>query len=338
LECTRIRELISEYIDDTLDAEVRAAVEEHISACKGCKEELAKVSVLVDQLGSLEPVQAPGDLLEKIHERIDPGYGFHRIVRKLFMPFRIKIPLELAGAAIVAILVVTVFLSIQQTEDRIAKIPKVSTYQRDVLTPPVDHLEKGLKQKAKMPAPVFQKSQEMRSGIKDVMVARKSLEAPMKSAVSEEFEPSPAVSEKPKAGESVRAREPIELVLVLKKEVIARTHTSDMALKSELRDELDTSAEEEVRTPIPSSEREVVSRQGERVKHLIGLVKGKVLAVKYDRQTGRLHYIHAEIPANRYESFTERLSRLGTLRTTPPELSEKARETVHIRINFKSSE
>jgi hypothetical protein len=254
------------------------------------------------------------------------------------MPFRIKIPLELAGAAIVAILVVTVFLSIQQTEDKIAKIPKVSTYERDVLTPPVDHLEKGLKQKAKMPAPVLEESQEMRSGIKDVMVARKSMEAPMKSAVSEEFEPSPAVSEKPKAGESVRAREPIELVLVLKKEVIARTHISDMALKSELRDELDTSAEEEVRTPIPSSEREVVSRQGERVKHLIGLVKGRVLAVKYDRQTGRLHYIHAEIPVNRYGSFTEGLSRLGTLRTTPPALSEKDRETVHIRINLKSSE
>jgi hypothetical protein len=414
LECTRVRELISEYIDETLDAEVRAAVEEHVSACMGCKEELTKVSALVDELGSLGPVKAPGDLLEKIHERMDLGYGFHRIVRKLFVPFRIKIPLEFAGAVVVAILVVAVFLNIQQTEEKIAKIPTVSTQERDVLKPPVDHLEQALKQEAKMAAPVLEesppaapgkarvpalkqdaklaapvleKSLEMRSGLQDVMVARKpmetpmksavqkeyepppaapdkarvqvlkqktkmaatlfqkdleersrieegwvaqkSLEAPIKSAVTEEFEPPPAVSEKPKAGVSVRAREPIELVLVLKKEPIARTPQYQIELKSKILDVPDTSVEEE---------KEVVSRPWENVIHLIVLAKGRVLAVKYDRQTGRLRSIHAEIPATRYESFTEGLRRWGTLRTTPPALSKKDRETVHIRINLESSE
>jgi hypothetical protein len=387
LECTRVRELISEYIDETLDAEVRAAVEEHVSACMGCKEELTKVSALVDELGSLGPVKAPGDLLEKIHERMDLGYGFHRIVRKLFVPFRIKIPLEFAGAVVVAILVVAVFLNIQQTEEKIAKIPTVSTQERDVLKPPVDHLEQALKQEAKMAAPVLEKSLEMRSGLQDVMVARKpmetpmksavkeeykpspsasgkarvrvsrleakmaapvleeseemrsgidemlvvqkSLEAPMKSDVTEEFEPPPAVSEKPKAGVSVRAREPIELVLVLKKEPIARTPQYQIELKSKILDVPDTSVEEE---------KEVVSRPWENVIHLIVLAKGRVLAVKYDRQTGRLRSIHAEIPATRYESFTEGLRRWGTLRTTPPDLSKKDRETVHIRINLESSE
>jgi hypothetical protein len=413
LECTRVRELISEYIDDTLDAEARAAVEEHVSACMGCKEELTSLSALVDELGSLGPVKAPGDLLEKIHERLDLGYGFHRIVRKLFVPFRIKIPLEFAGAVVVAILVVAVFLNIQQTEEKIAKIPKITTQERSALKPPVDHLEPALKQdaklaapgktrvpvlkqEAKVAAPVLERSQEMRSGLEDVMVARKPLEMPMKSAVQkkyvappaapekarvpvlkqeakvaapvleksqemrsrieeggvaqksmeaemksavpEEIEPSPAVSEKRKAGESVRAREPIELALVLKKELIAGTPQYQIELKSKILDAPDTSAEEEVRTPIPHTERELMFMLGERVILLIGWVKGKVLAVKYDRQTGRLRSIHAEIPAARYESFTEGLKRWGTLRTTPPDISEKDRETVHIRINLESSE
>jgi cell division protein FtsN len=331
----------------------------------GCKEELTQVSALVDELGSLGPVKAPGDLLEKIHERMDLGYGFHRIVRKLFVPFRIKIPLEFAGAVVVAILVVAVFLNIQQTEEKIAKIPKISTQETGALKPPVDHLEPvmkqeakmaapvleesppaapgkarvpALKQKAKMPATLFQKNLEERSRIEEGWVAQKSMEAQMKSAVPEEIEPSPAVSKKRKAGESGPAHEPIELALVLKKELIAGTPLYQMELKSELRDVPDTSAEEEVRTPIPYSERELVSMLGERVKLLIGWAKGKVLAVKYERQTGRLHSIHAEIPAARYESFTEGLRRLGTLRTTPPALSEKDRETIHIRINLESSE
>jgi hypothetical protein len=396
LECTRVRELISEYIDETLDAEVRAAVEEHVSACMGCKEELTKVSALVDELGSLGPVKAPGDLLEKIHERMDLGYGFHRIVRKLFVPFRIKIPLEFAGAVVVAILVVAVFLNIQQTEEKIAKIPTVSTQERDVLKPPVDHLEQALKQEAKMAAPVLEKSLEMRSGLQDVMVARKPMETPMKSAVKEEYKPSPsasgkarvrvsrleakmaapvleeseemrsgidemlvvqkspevpmkaavtkvvepppAVSEKPKAGESVRARKPIELVLVIKRELIDKTPRSHMAMQLEIRKQIDVPDEEEVRTPPPSSHEEAATRQAESLIHLIRLANGKVLDVKYDRQTGRFYYFHVEIHTDQYESFTQGLDRLGTLRTTPPDLTEKDRETVHIRINLESPE
>ena len=454
MECTRVRELISEYIDETLDAEVRAAVEEHVSACMGCKEELTKVSALVDELGSLGPVKAPGDLLEKIHERMDLGYGFHRIVRKLFVPFRIKIPLEFAGAVVVAILVVAVFLNIQQTEEEIAKIPTVSTQERDVLKPPVDHLEQALKQEAKMAAPVLEKSLEMRSGLQDVMVARKPMETPMKSAVEKEYEPPsvahdkarvpvrkrethltapvlgksheiqsriedvgldrksmetpmksavkeeykpspsapgkarvrvsrleakmaapvleeseemrsgidemlvvqkspevpmkpavtkvveppPAVSEKPKAGESVRARKPIELVLVIKRELIDKTPRSHMAMQLEIRKQIDVPDEEEVRTPPPSSHEEAATRQAESLIHLIRLANGKVLDVKYDRQTGRFYYFHVEIHTDQYESFTQGLDRLGTLRTTPPDLTEKDRETVHIRINLESPE
>ena len=129
MECARIKELLSEYIDGTLDAQARAVVENHVATCKSCKEELASLSALVEELGSLEPVKAPEDFLEKIHERMESRFGFDRIVRKLFMPFGIKIPLELAAAATIAILVISV-LSIQQTEKQIVQIPKVSTSER----------------------------------------------------------------------------------------------------------------------------------------------------------------------------------------------------------------
>jgi hypothetical protein len=390
LECTRVRELISEYIDDTLDAGVRVAVEEHISTCsKGCKEELAEVSSLVAQLGSLEPVKPPADLLEKVHEGIDLGYGFQRIFRKLFVPFRIKIPLELAGAAIVAILVVAVFLNIQQTEEETPRIPRVTMRKKAALKPPVEQLEKGLKQEAQMPAPVIEKrpgkrsgiedaavdrksvetpmksltpsapgkervgvsgmeakmaapvledSEEMRSGIDDMLVVQKSPEVPMKAVVTKVVEPPPAVSHKRKAVVSVRARKPIELVLVIKRELIDKIPRSHMAMQTEITKQIEVPDDEAVRTPPPSSHEEAATRQAESLIHLIRLANGKVLDVKYDRQTDRYYSFSVEIHADQYEPFTEGLGRLGTLRTTPPGLTEKDRETVRIRVNLESPE
>ncbi|MBW2557035.1 MAG: zf-HC2 domain-containing protein, partial [Deltaproteobacteria bacterium] len=96
MECALIQERLSEYIDGTLDANDRTAVENHISSCKSCKEDLSSLIEMVEELHAMDPVEAPADFLEKIHERMDSRFSLDRIIRKLFIPFRIKIPLELA--------------------------------------------------------------------------------------------------------------------------------------------------------------------------------------------------------------------------------------------------
>ena len=129
MECALIQERLSEYIDGTLDANDRAAVENHISTCKNCKEDLASLTEMIEELHAMDSVEAPADFLEKIHERMESRFGFDTIVRKLFRPFGIKIPLELTAAATIAILVISV-LSIQQAEKQIVQIPEVSTSER----------------------------------------------------------------------------------------------------------------------------------------------------------------------------------------------------------------
>ena len=115
MDCAAILERLSEYIDGTLDVQTRKAVEKHISVCENCKQEFASLRAVVEELGALEPVKPPEDFLEKIHERVETRSGFNKIFRKLFVPFHIKIPLELAAAATVTIFVVLV-LNIQQPE------------------------------------------------------------------------------------------------------------------------------------------------------------------------------------------------------------------------------
>jgi hypothetical protein len=121
MECAEIRELLSQYIDDMLDTQTKAFLDEHLSSCGDCREELLSLTVVVNELGSIDPVPAPSNFLNELNEKIKTKKSFTRLIRKLFMPLKIKLPMELATAALLAVLVFSVVNLVQEEtplEDR----------------------------------------------------------------------------------------------------------------------------------------------------------------------------------------------------------------------------
>jgi hypothetical protein len=118
-DCQKIRELLSDYVDGVLDDETRDLVDQHLLVCTACREEMESMQSLVEELKSLEPVQAPEDFLDQLHERMIPRFSHRRMLRALFVPSRIKIPLELATALTAAIMIFSI-LTIQQSETEVA--------------------------------------------------------------------------------------------------------------------------------------------------------------------------------------------------------------------------
>jgi anti-sigma factor RsiW len=108
MDCEEIRERLSAYVDDDLDRASKAVVEEHLASCKACQQEVASLKALVRELGALESVEPPKDFLNQLNERIEARSWFPKILRTLFKPMRVKIPLEFAGVVAVAILVFVV--------------------------------------------------------------------------------------------------------------------------------------------------------------------------------------------------------------------------------------
>ena len=108
MECAKIKDVLSEYIDGTLDAQTEALIDEHLLTCPQCTEELASLKTLIRELGSVESFKAPDDFLEKIHERLKPRVSFRKIMHILFVPGRIKIPLEFATATAMAVLIFSI--------------------------------------------------------------------------------------------------------------------------------------------------------------------------------------------------------------------------------------
>jgi hypothetical protein len=113
-DCSEIRNLLSEYLDDALDAKAKALADEHLRTCPACREELDSLKSLVKGIGSLESVKAPADFLDRLHQRMERPSKISQMREWLFYPLRVKIPLQLAGAAVIALILFSI-LPLQQS-------------------------------------------------------------------------------------------------------------------------------------------------------------------------------------------------------------------------------
>ena len=341
MDCAAILERLSEYIDGTLDVQTRKAVEKHIAVCESCKQKFASLRAVVEELGALEPVKPPEDFLEKIHERVETRSGFNKIFRKLFVPFHIKIPLELAAAATVTIFVVLV-LNIQQPEIQKMKILTGTTSQSMGENPKMDLVKPALKKHAEPPATVFEETPAKESD-KPAIFARKSKIKTVTPSIQRESKLSSSFMAKAESKQAAGKGHPIELALVLKTDVIGGTLKPGIAMHAAPLLESDESTVEKESHHIDSFERRIDAREKyrsadllARIKHIIDREQGKILIVKYDEQAKQLQSIDIEIPAQSYKSFCTRLTGLATFQNPRPVLSDKDLKTIQVRIRFLS--
>ena len=327
MECAKIKDLLSEYIDGTLDAQTKALIDEHLLACPKCNEELASLKTLISELGSVESFKAPDDFLEKLHERLEPRFSFRKIMRILFVPGRIKIPLEFATATAMAVLIFSI-LYIQQPEKMIPDVPESSTHVKVTEKTSMDTVSPAGKGEAFKSKPVLGKATAQQPAKKREIIELTLLlekEGPGKAyAPSESIEAAPA---RQRDAERSRMARPAAPKAEMKTDTLRRKKQVT-GFAEEERPVL----EEEPRASFSSLHDTFV-----KVKELIMLAEGRTLSVEYEPHTERPQSIRAEIPAKNYKSFCDKLNRLAILHTSPPTISEKDQGTIQIRIRFISS-
>jgi hypothetical protein len=339
MDCAEIDELLSEYIDGTLDSKTVQMVEKHISVCVDCKETLASLRAMVEELNAIEPMKAPDDFLEKIHQRMEPRPEFNRLFKKLFVPFKIKIPLQLTAAATASILVVMV-LNLQKSEYQKTQPLKAAKSEWFTEKSKADHLTPELKTKTKPPAPVFEEIPGRLSDSEQGVPAQRSRVMPfVQPSIQRKSEPSSSVLAK--AGPSAAEDQPIAITLLLKPVAIGGAHSLDITTQTMPVSENDKKTVEKKSTDKDILEGKIEAGQKNqtdnlllRMNHIIRSFKGKILTKEYHKQKDRLTSIHVQIPAENYASFCRELTRLAIFKTPPPALSDESLETVKLLINF----
>jgi len=299
-DCSEIKSLLSEYLDDALDDKAKALVDEHLHTCAACREELDSLKALVKDIGSLESVKAPADFLAQLHKRMEPRSRLSGMREWLFYPLRVKIPLQLAGAAAVALLV----FSILPTQESSLKLYPKSEPEK----------------KAEDKAYYADESKETKpAGRSDALVQKAASRAPAKDRETREV----ALHLKKQVHakgiiEPSAAPAPAQLAVseMQKQKLAARARLQEEKTEDQLENESDS-----VRS----------------ITAAIETARGKVLTIDYNQQTGRPESIDAELPAGRISLLYEKLKELGDLRVSPETPTEKDSELVHLKIRLIDS-
>lgn len=295
IDCSEIRSLLSEYLDDALDAASKAITDEHLRTCPACREELDSLKSLVRGIGSLQAVKAPADFLDQLHKRMERRSGMSKLRERLFYPLRVKIPLQLAGAAVMALLIFSI-LPFQQPS---LKLPSKSALEKKAEGKAYDADEsKGM----------------IRDGRSQALVQKAAPPEPAKETREVALNLKRQVRAKAATPEPSAAPAPAQpTVLEMQRE--------KMAARAPLREDKEEALEMEPE-PILS------------VTKAIEAARGKVFSVDYNPQTGRPEFVRAEIPAGELPILYEKLKKLGELQVPPETGTEKDSGLVHVKITL----
>ena len=115
MKCEQAKILLADYFDKRLPNGDMAAVKEHLRQCADCREELQFLKKYMKEIESFPSLKPPDNFLDSIHERLNrPRRG--GVIRKLFVPVRVKVPLEAAALIALALTGVIIFKPFRQAE------------------------------------------------------------------------------------------------------------------------------------------------------------------------------------------------------------------------------
>lgn len=169
--CNSIKEKLSAYIENQLSSEEKKQVQEHIKSCEKCALSLEELKKTIEYTKGLEELEPPPWLTQKVMARVREGPAQKGILRKLFYPLHIKVPVEVIATLAIAVTAFYVFKAVQP-EMKLAKTPSeqaaVSEPERDKLSAVKDKSLAYKKDRARAPEPAgirgFEKTADIAPG------------------------------------------------------------------------------------------------------------------------------------------------------------------------------
>lgn len=123
MECKEVQKRLSAYLEKLVSPKQKKLIDAHLKGCKKCKRALADLKKAVDYVQKLEEVEPPAWMTQKVMARIRSKAEAKRgILRRIFYPFHIKIPLEAVALMLVAVGTIYIFKSMQP-QMQIAQAP-----------------------------------------------------------------------------------------------------------------------------------------------------------------------------------------------------------------------
>ena len=113
MEHNDARHKLSEYIDGSITAEERAAIEGHLKACPACSDALRELQKTVEHIKSVEEVEPPAWMTQKIMAKVQAAEEERKgLFRRLFYPLSVKLPVQAVAVLFLAVTALYIYQNI----------------------------------------------------------------------------------------------------------------------------------------------------------------------------------------------------------------------------------
>ncbi len=300
------RDLFSARADDALTAEERRGLEAHLAACAECRREWEGFARTVGLLRAVEPARAPAGFVDRTlaAARREPWPA--RLWRRLFVPWTVKLPLEVAAALLVAGFAVLIYErspELQQAAGRrVAAPPAADALREGQATGPASESGTRARELADAPRPSGELARAPRPLATDRLEARRKAERPL---AEPKREAAPATREAPRRDEP-DARESSDVAGLFRKEQSERAAgepSRDQATAAARRGELPAAAVLRLATGDPVT-------AGREIEGLVMRLGGRILG---RRQTDAGPVLDLAVPEAAWPELRRQLGALGPL-------------------------
>ena len=180
MKCGQIQKMLPACLDGILSKTENALVEKHLGACDSCRAAFGEYQHARQLIRNLEAVEPPPGFAQRVMARIEEEEGKKAgILRKLFYPLHIKVPIQAVAMVAVAVLAIQAYRSVEPQ--------KQTAPQTEITAAPASREEKGKKedrqeeavQPAKRTLPTSEEAPKTAEGItKDSMTSPPPASAP----------------------------------------------------------------------------------------------------------------------------------------------------------------
>ncbi|MDY6932676.1 MAG: DUF2275 domain-containing protein [Spirochaetota bacterium] len=329
MNCNKVKHLIAAYVYNELEPEMIDIVKEHISTCNDCQDELTFFEKYKREMTSVMKLGAPDDFLKKVHIRIFKPSYFQQTIRRLFVPVKIKIPLEAAGVLVLVFFAIFLFKPIQPEK-------KELQFAQD-----------------DMRSRISKKPEKLNTPRNHSKIQNDSLPINEKRVMAKA-----AAGRKPKALETLMT---FEIVLSLTQSALAKQDSPEAessvlsdedeplgeAATSRLKEErldyaINDAETAETKSPkrlIDKKEKDLrndtINQQIDKVIQIIELLEGRVIQREKNPESNHIQSIITEIPFHNYRELIDELNKIGRIQKKYSSLAiqEKKRIRMKIKLN-----
>jgi len=109
MNCEDVQKYLSDLLDKSLDVERVQEIEDHLTACPLCSEEMARLAECQRLVSGLPAVEPPVGFTNRVMAEVREAANPPSLWERLFLPLRIKIPLEATAVVLIAVLAAYIY-------------------------------------------------------------------------------------------------------------------------------------------------------------------------------------------------------------------------------------